>query len=127
MAKKQDTQHPDLITEKGVITRVKRGRYTPTETIFENIFRVSTDMVSPSYISFWTALSHYGFTEQQVRMVQLISIKQTGGFYVGHFRVEIITFKSSRFFGYRGTDGFVIAEPEKVLIDSLFRPDLCGI
>jgi len=114
------------LLRKGHLTRVSRGRYTLTDGIVENIFQISTDLVKPSYISFWTALSHYGFTEQQVRKIQLVSTKQIGKINIGNFGVEIITLKSSRFFGYVRADGFVIAEPEKALMDSLFRPDLCG-
>ncbi|NYT12838.1 MAG: hypothetical protein GKC03_09900 [Methanomassiliicoccales archaeon] len=97
-----------------------------TENITENIFQISTDLVKPSYISFWTALSHYGFTEQQVRNIQLVSTKQIGKMTIGDFRVEVITLKPSHYFGYVRADGFVIAEPEKALIDALSRPDLCG-
>jgi predicted transcriptional regulator of viral defense system len=114
------------LLRKGTVIRVRRGRYALTENITENILQISTDLVKPSYISFWTALSHYGFTEQQVRNVQLVSTKQLGKITIGDYGVEIITLKSSRFFGYVRTEGFVIAEPEKALIDSLFRPDLCG-
>lgn len=114
------------LSRKGHITRVMRGQYTMSERISENIFQICTDLVRPSYISFWTAMSRYGFTEQQVRKIQLVSTKQVEAIEIGNFGVEIITLKPPRFFGYVREDGFVIAEREKALIDSLFRPDLCG-
>jgi predicted transcriptional regulator of viral defense system len=114
------------LVRKGVITRIKRDGYALTEGLGENIFRIGTELVKPSYISFWTALSYYGFTEQQVKKIQLVSTKQFGALAAGDFGLEIVTLKASRFYGYRKTEGFVIAEPEKALIDSLFRPDMCG-
>ncbi len=114
------------LLRKGYVTRVNRGRYTLTDAISESIFQISSDLVKPSYISFWTALSHYGFTEQQVKTIQLVSTKQIGNKSIGNFKVENITLKPYRFYGYLRQNGFVIAEPEKALVDSLFRTDLCG-
>jgi predicted transcriptional regulator of viral defense system len=114
------------LLRKGVTTRIKRDGYALTEGLSENIFRIATELVKPSYISFWTALSYYGFTEQQVKKIQLVSTKQFGALAAGDFGLEIVTLKASRFYGYKRTERFVIAEPEKALIDSLFRLDMCG-
>jgi len=114
------------LLRKGVITRIKRDSYALTESLRKNVFEIATELVKPSYISLWTALSHYGFTEQQVRKVQLVCPKQFGPIAAGDFELEIATFKASRFFGYRKTEGYVIADPEKALIDALFLPVMCG-
>lgn len=114
------------LERKGMLTRIKRNNYAVTDELAKNVFRIATEVVKPSYISFWTALSHYGFTEQQVMAVQLVSARQVAGFSAGPFKFEIVKSKPSRFYGYKKMDGFVIAEPEKALVDSLARPDLCG-
>ncbi len=115
------------LTRKGLITRIKRNTYAVTEQLGENVLRIATEVVKPSYVSFWTALSYYGFTEQQVRSVQLVATKQVAVFRIGRFApVEIVKFKPYRFYGYERKGGLVIAEPEKGLVDSLFRLDLCG-
>jgi predicted transcriptional regulator of viral defense system len=114
------------LERKGILTRIKRNNYAVTDELAKNIFRIAAEAVKPSYISFWTALSHYGFTEQQVMIIQLVSTRQVAGFSAGPFKLEIVKFKPSRFYGYKKMDGFVIAEPEKALVDSLARPDLCG-
>lgn len=114
------------LERKGILTRIKRNSYAITDELATNIFRIATEAVKPSYISFWTALSRYGFTEQQVMTVQLVSPRQVAGFSAGPFRIEVVKFKPSRFYGYKSADGFVIAEPEKALVDSLAYPGLCG-
>lgn len=114
------------LARKGVITRIKRDGYALSEELSGDIFRIATELVKPSYISYWTALSYYGFTEQQVKKIQLVSTKQFGSLIAGDFGLEIVTLKASRFYGYKKTEGFVIAEPEKALVDSLSRLDMCG-
>ncbi len=114
------------LERKGIITRLKRGSYAQTEGLNEHLFRIATELVKPSYISFWTALSRYGFTEQQVMTVQLASPRQARPFSAGDFAIEVATLKPYRFYGYQKMNGAVIAEAEKALIDALFRPDLCG-
>ncbi|MBC7107305.1 MAG: hypothetical protein H5T41_00695 [Methanomassiliicoccales archaeon] len=114
------------LERKGIIARVRRNAYALSNDLPKNIFAVATEAIKPSYISFWTALSYYGFTEQQVMVVQLVSTRQFRPFYAAPFRCEVVKFKISKFFGYRKIDRFVIAEKEKALIDSLSRLDLCG-
>jgi predicted transcriptional regulator of viral defense system len=114
------------LERKGILTRIKRNSYAISDDIAKNVFRIASEAVKPSYISFWTALSHYGFTEQQVMAVQLVSTRQAAGFSAGPYRIEIVKFKPSRFYGYKKVDGFVLAEPEKALVDSLAYPGLCG-
>ncbi len=114
------------LLKKGHIIRIKRGIYTLEENFFDKTFEVITDTVKPSYISFWTALSFYGFTEQQVNAIQLVSTKQYSDFKVEGRGIQISTFKPRRFYGYVNREGMIIAEKEKSLIDSLFMLDKCG-
>lgn len=114
------------LEKKGLIKRIKRNSYAIAKDLNENLFKISTEVIKPSYISFWSALSFYGFTEQQLKTVQLVSTKQTGKVNIDSFRIEITAFQPKRFYGYKKMEGFVIAEPEKVLVDSLYRLDKCG-
>lgn len=114
------------LTNKHVITRIKRNTYTPTDKLYENIFEISTMVVIPSYISFWTALSYYGFTEQQIQTIQLVSTRQVKNLSLNSHTIQITTFQPREFFGYKKIDKFVIAEKEKVIIDSLFLLEKCG-
>ena len=108
------------LNEKGHVVRIKKDTYTLEEEFFDNTFRVITEAVKPSYITFWTALSYHGFTEQQVNMIQLVSTKQFDDLKVRKKKVEISTFKPKRFFGYDDVEGAVMAEKEKSLVDSLY-------
>jgi len=114
------------LEKKNYILRIKRNNYVITENINENIFRIATEVIEPSYISFWTALSYYGYTEQQIRTIQLVTTKQNKSFSILGFKINPTTFLIKRFFDYKKTDNFVIATPEKTFIDSLYQLDKCG-
>jgi len=114
------------LLKKDIITRIKRGSFSLTKHLSGSAFAIATETVKPSYISFWTALSHLGFTEQQIMQVQLVSPKQSRRIWIGEIEVEVVALKPYRFFGYERKEGFVIAEPEKALIDSLFRMEMSG-
>jgi predicted transcriptional regulator of viral defense system len=114
------------LEKKGRIIRIKRNGYALKSRLSENLFRIATEVAKPSYISFWTALSYYGFTEQQVKAIQLVSTKQMKKMEIDSFGIEVVTFQPVKFYGYKKLEGFVIAEPEKALIDSLFQLDKCG-
>lgn len=114
------------LQKKNHIHRIKRNQYVITENINEKIFRIATEVVQPSYISFWTALSYYGYTEQQIKMIQMVTTKQTKSFSLSSFTIEPTTFHIKRFFGYKKINDFVIATPEKAFIDSLYQLHKCG-
>jgi len=124
------------LEKKNRVTRIKRNKYVLSEYLPERLFEVSTEALKPSYISFWTALSHYGFTEQGIKSVQLVSTRQVEEFKFNSHKVEITTFNRNRFYGYRkesridsneaAETGFTVAEPEKAIIDSLYLPEKAG-
>lgn len=114
------------LEKKGFIQRIKRNAYVVAADVNEQLFTIATEVVQPSYISFWSALSFYGFTEQQVNTVQVVSPKQVKDIDIDSFSVETTTFQPYRFYGYTKGNGFAIAEPEKALVDSLAYPDKCG-
>jgi len=114
------------LDKKGAIIRIKRNCYALESIVSERSLEIATEVVKPSYISFWTALSYYGFTEQQVKLVQLVSTKQVNELNVGPYPIEVTTFRPRAFYGYHRVERFAIAEKEKVLVDSLYQPDKCG-
>ncbi|MBS3088955.1 hypothetical protein J4402_04235 [Candidatus Pacearchaeota archaeon] len=77
---------------------------------------------SPSYLSLWSALNYYGYSDQMPREVYFISPKYTKQF--GRFRYIFVA--KHKFFGYVLDGKVVIAEKEKVFIDSLLFPKYCG-
>ncbi len=111
------------LKEKGHIIWIKRSRYTTPEILVESSYAVATEAVKPSYISYWTALAYYGFTEQQPQVIQLVTSKQQAK---PKLLVEVTTLKSRRFYGYQRVNNYVMAEKEKALVDSLYQSEKCG-
>lgn len=114
------------LKSKGTITLAKKGNYLLTEAIPANIFRIANAITGPSYISFWTALSYYGFTEQHPAAIQVVSTKQYPLLRIGKHPIETTTFQPSRFYGYQKRENFTIAEPEKAIIDAVHMPEKAG-
>ena len=71
-----------------------------------NDFVIAQRLSYPSYISFWSALNYYGFSDQN------------------NFKYVLLS--RNKFFGYKQIGEIVIAEKEKALIDSLLFPKYSG-
>lgn len=125
---KKNRIHNTLHTlqQKKLITRIKRNQYTLTETINEKKYTIATELIKPSYISLWTALSYYGFTEQQIQTIQIISTEQNKNININSLHIQNTTYQTQKFYGYQKIEDFIIATPEKTLIDSLYQPHKCG-
>lgn len=104
---------------KGALVRLERNKYTVRDDIPGNEFEIATSLMAPSYVSFWSALSFYGFTEQQVFTIQLVSTRQHEPMKLLDRRIEVTKFNPKRFYGYTRLGGFSIATKEKSVIDSL--------
>ncbi|MFP4046069.1 MAG: hypothetical protein ACLFS3_03340 [Candidatus Aenigmatarchaeota archaeon] len=113
------------LLKKNIVEKIKRDSYVLVEDIKERSYKVATELIKPSYISHWSALSYYGFTDQQVNTIQLITTKQMRDIDHKSIRIETTTFKSDRFYGYK-KNGFSIGEKEKVILDSLYMMDRVG-
>lgn len=105
--------------KKGMITRLERNKYVIKENIPGREFEIATSIIIPSYVSFWSALSFYGFTEQQISTIQLVSTKQHKPAKLLDRKIEITKFKPELFYGYVRKDNFNISSKEKAIIDSL--------
>ena len=114
------------LKKKGIITAIKKDNFVVTEQIPEKIFKIANLVAFPSYISFWTALSYYGFTEQQVRSIQVISTQQYPRINVKGHVIETTTFNPDKFYGYQKLNSFTIADKEKLIIDSLYKLENIG-
>lgn len=113
------------LMKKGIIDKIKKNNYVLSEDLKEKAYEVATELVNPSYLSHWSALSYYGFTDQQVGTVQLVTTKQTKDINHPLIRIEATTLNRERFYGY-SKNGFSIAEKEKALVDSLYMLDKVG-
>lgn len=115
------------LEQKKLITRLKRNHYVLTDHIPEHIYTIATETITPSYISFWTALSYYGYTEQQLTTIQLVTTQQKKPMNLSSFTIQPTTFQPKRFYGYyKNKENIIIATPEKTFIDSLYQIHKCG-
>ena len=84
----------------------------------------------PSYIAYWTALNHYGYTEQLPRVVISATTSRMPNPVVHGARYEFITITGTKFFGtrdhYIDHHKILISDKEKTMVDALDHPEYCG-
>lgn len=105
-----------LLTTGGWISRVKKGVYAINDPVTRapraHPFAIGAMLVTPSAVSHWSALQHWGLTEQIPATVTLSSPKRTfppasgsqgagarPAWVVGGVRYEIVAVTKARFFG----------------------------
>jgi predicted transcriptional regulator of viral defense system len=112
------------LTERGLVKRIMRNKYT----VSDNIFVIATNLIYPSYLSFWSASSYKGFTDQILNTIQIATTKKSSEIEFENYRIEFIPI--SDFFGYNKvitTEGEIfVVDNEKLLIDICLRPEKIG-
>jgi predicted transcriptional regulator of viral defense system len=83
---------------------------------------IASGILSPSYISFWSALGYYGLSDNFPKRIFVANPKLSTKIQ----NIKYIKILPKRFFGYRKIGEKVIAEKEKAIIDCLFLPRYCG-
>lgn len=122
------------LEKKGFIIEIEKGKYLvlgfQKEKVLSESFFIGTKILTPSYVSFWNALNYYGFTEQVPKTIFIASTKRKGDIVFENIHYKYIKISSRKFFGYcvekSGDLSYLIAEPEKALIDSLDEPRYAG-
>jgi len=119
------TQALNFLQRQGLISKIYRGIW-----IEVNSERLSPYTVIPflfprqrAYVSFVSALHLYGIIEQIPQVITLASLAHTKTIHtrIGTFSVHrIAPLFFDGFLWYKGTESFLIAEPEKALVDSLY-------
>ncbi len=104
------------LAASGLITRAKRGVYAINDPVTRvpraHPFAIGVALVTPSVVSHWSALQHWGLTEQIPSTVTLSSLSRTfpdvsledtsdgrPAWVVNDVSYEFIAIKPSRFFG----------------------------
>ena len=125
------------LANKGWLRRLERGKYLilPLEAgmsghYTEHEFIIASGLVSPYYIGYWTALNHYGYTEQFAATIFVATPKRKLRVRTGGVNYRFVNLSQAKFFGWRGESleghSFIISDREKTVLDCLDRPDLCG-
>ena len=132
-------QFLERLQHKGWIQRIKRGKFTviPLSSGEERIsqlheFLVAMELVSPSAIAYWSALNHYGMTEQLPRTVFVATnhpLRHPSKEALG-YTFKIVSLRPQKFFGivqdWIGENPFWITDKEKTIIDGLDLPKYVG-
>jgi predicted transcriptional regulator of viral defense system len=120
--------------QAGLIARVEQGKYiflglTP-EKVLSNPLYIGSNLVVPSYISYWSALHYHGLTEQSPRKVFVAISRRKAELSFGKLQFKFVTIKSNLFFGYKrevhSELPIVVADEAKSILDSLYLPHYAG-
>ncbi len=119
------TQALNFLQKQGLISRIYRGIWCEigNERLSPYIVIPFLFPVQRAYISFVSALHLYGIIEQIPQVITLSSTSHTKLIHtkIGTFSVHRIAPSFfDGFIWYKGTGSFLIAEPEKALVDCLY-------
>lgn len=124
--------------KKGWIERIAKGRYMIIPlgaekgkyTLHE--FIIGSTLIDPYCIGYWSALHHYGLTEQipTTVFIQTTARKKQQEMEIFGVKYKIVCIKSAKFFGVRKEwleeTQINISDREKTIIDCLDKPQYCG-
>lgn len=123
------------LMRRGDVVRVGRGVYQSTarrDAVGPHPYKAIAGVLQgePYFISWWSALAHYGLTEQRPLVVQVAVQSQHRPQVLAGYEVQFVRLKAEKFRGLAtvSIDGVPvrIAAPERAVLDCLDRPDLGG-
>ncbi|KXB07609.1 transcriptional regulator, partial [candidate division MSBL1 archaeon SCGC-AAA382M17] len=125
------------LKKKGWLDRMQRGKYVivPLEagesgTFTEHEFLIASELVSPYYIGFLSALNFHGLTEQTPISVFVATTKRVRNRTIHNIPYYFVTLKEEKFFGTKeysvAGKTVIISDPEKTLIDCLDHLEYSG-
>lgn len=119
------TQGLNYLAKVGLVVKIYRGVWAETGNTKISLYAVMPYLFprQRAYVSFISALHLHGIVEQIPQVVTVASLAHTKTIRtsLGTVAVHRITpALFSGFFWYKGDGSFLIAEPEKALVDSLY-------
>jgi predicted transcriptional regulator of viral defense system len=122
------------LRDEGLVDEVEKGKYLllglEPERVLSNPLFIASHLVAPAYVSYWSALHFYGFTEQVPLTTFVATTKKKRPVSFRNFRFRFVTLQGVKFFGYRrevvGDLPVVIADEAKAIVDSLDLPAYAG-
>lgn len=110
-------------TAQGLFVRLKRGVYA-LKTDLPREEEIANALYKPSYISFEYALAYYDILPEMPYIITSATTKPTRLFTTNNLSFGYYTIKEEAYTGYSlvktDTKSFLIADPEKALIDYLY-------
>lgn len=118
-------QSLNYLKNEGVVTKVCRGVWIEAGSEKVSPYTITPFLLARhrAYVSFISALHVYGIVEQIPQIVTLATTAHTKTIHTTIATFQFHQIDSDFFDGfgwYKGTGSFLIAEPEKALIDSLY-------
>ena len=107
------------LVRAGVLTKIEKNKYVLKSAKVSD-FALANFLYSPSYISFESALNFYGILSQFPYEISSATPKKS---VQKEFEEKIFTYtkiKSELFWGYEKIENFLIALPEKALLDQIY-------
>lgn len=122
------------LVRAGLVAEIENGKYLllgfEPERVLANPLFIASHLVTPGYVSYWSALHTYGFTEQVPLTVYVATTRKKSPVEYAGQRFRFVTIHPRKYFGYRreqmGGLPVLIADEEKALIDSLSEPEYAG-
>jgi len=126
------------LEKRGWIERIEKGKYMIIPlgaekgkyTLHE--FLIASMLVSPYAIAYWSALNHYGLTEQipTTVFIQTTARKKKQKLNIFGVEYQIIRIAEKKFFGLKKEwieeTQVCITDREKTIVDCLDKPQHCG-
>jgi len=114
------------LVARGILQKVSRNKYTSSN----DIYTIATNLYTPSYISFWSASQYYGYTEQILSTIQIVTTKPHKDVHFERYTFKFVVLPKKYFFGYSkiqtAKGSLFIAEKEKLLLDAFLKPKEMG-
>lgn len=107
-----------LLSNK-ILLRLEKDKYLVKNRAV-NPFNLANLLYSPSYISFETALNFYGILSQFPHELSSATLKKTASKKIMGQLYSYTHLNAKLFFGFIKRDGFLIANPEKALLDQIY-------
>lgn len=107
------------LEKRGLVKRVGAGLYLNTLNC-PSIEEMAMVLYRPCYISYESALSHYGLLSQMPLVLLVATTKKPSTKETPVGTITSHHIKDRLFFGYIEKDGILYAEPEKALLDWVY-------
>lgn len=107
------------LVKSKVLERIERDKYALVGNKIDP-FLAANLLYAPSYVSLESALNYHGILSQFPSIVTSITTKKPLNKKNSMGEFEYSSLQGKLFFGWTKRDGYLIAEPEKALLDQIY-------
>jgi predicted transcriptional regulator of viral defense system len=107
------------LEKKGLIQKLTNGKYSFLLNPPDD-FLIANFTLQPSYISLESALSFYGIITGFPYQITSISVKKSKNINIQQKEFQYSQIANKLYWGYEKKDDFLIADPEKALLDYIY-------